>query len=58
MKNSKLYCCFSLPLREFLTEHNIRYEICAVNPNSNKMFWVYIRNEKLNRLLKEWSLKR
>ena len=31
MKNSKLYCCFSLPLREFLTEHNIRYEICAVN---------------------------
>ena len=41
MKESKLYCCFSVPLRDYLAQQNIRYELCAVNPNSNKMFWEY-----------------
>ena len=58
MKESKLYCCFSVPLREYLAQQNIRYELCAVNPNSNKMFWVYIRDEKLNECLKIWSLRK
>ena len=56
MKESKLYCCFSVPLRDYLAQQNIRYELCAVNPNSNKMFWVYIKNEKLDKLLNEWTL--
>ena len=55
MKESKLYCCFSVPLRDYLAQQNIRYELCAVNPNSNKMFWVYIKDEKLNILASEWS---
>ena len=58
MKESKLYCCFSVPLRDYLTQNKIRYELCAVNPNSNKMFWVYIRDEKLNECLKTWSLRK
>ena len=55
MKNSKLYCCYSVPLRNYLSENGIRYEIAAKNPNSDIYFWVYIRTEKLNKLLSLWS---
>lgn len=50
-----LFCCYSLNLRDFLSQHGVRYELCALNPNSKNMFWVYIRTDKLNKLLDEWS---
>ena len=55
---SSLYCCYSINLRKFLTENGVKYEICALNPNSNQMFWVYVRNEKLDELLTKWSSSR
>lgn len=51
-----LFCCYSLNLRDFLSQHGVRYELCALNPNSKNMFWVYIRTDKLNKLLDEWSV--
>lgn len=51
----ELYCCYSLPLRKYLYENGIRYKLAALNPNSKKLFWVYVKDENLNRLLKEWS---
>jgi hypothetical protein len=54
-KVSKLYCCYSLNLRDFLYKHGVKYDLCALNPNSKNMFWAYIRNKKLNTLLDEWS---
>ena len=53
--NVKLYCCYSLNLREFLYDNGMRYELAALNPNSKSLFWVYIKDEKLDRLLSEWS---
>lgn len=53
---SKLYCCYSLPQRDYLAINGIRYELVAENRKSHKPMWVYIRNEKLDKLLKEWSL--
>jgi hypothetical protein len=55
MKNSKLYCCYSVPLRDYLIQHGIRYEICAKNPNSDILMWIFIRTEQLNKLLEMWS---
>lgn len=55
MKNSRLYCCYSVPLRDYLLQNGIRYEICAKNPNSDILMWVFIRTEQLNNLLKIWS---
>lgn len=52
---SSLYCCYSINLRKFLTNNNVKYEICALNPNNNQMFWVYIRDKKLDELLTKWS---
>lgn len=54
---SKLYCCYSLNLRKFLECKGLRYELAALNPNSQKLFWVYIKTKRLNELLEEWSAK-
>ena len=53
----KLYCCYSLNLRKFLSKRGIKYHLCALNPNSHKMFWVYVLDEELNSLLRQWSEK-
>lgn len=55
MDNVELYCCYSLNLREFLYKNGLRYKIAALNPNSKSLFWVYVKNEKLDKLLDEWS---
>lgn len=51
----ELYCCYSLNLREFLNSNGMRYKLAALNPNSKSLFWVYVKDEKLDRLLNEWS---
>ncbi len=53
----KLYCCYSLNLRNYLHDNGLKYEIAALNPNSKKLFWVYIKTEKLDQLLTKWSNK-
>ena len=58
MNNVELYCCYSLNLRNYLYENGLRYKIAALNPNSKSLFWVYIKNEKLDKLLNEWSSKK
>ena len=55
MKQSKLFPCYSIPLRDFLTSHGIRYELVGLHPETHKMFWVYIKDEKLKTLTSEWS---
>lgn len=56
--NIELYCCYSLNLRNYLHKNGLRYKIAALNPNSKKLFWIYIKNEQLNNLLNEWSSKK
>lgn len=53
--NVELYCCYSLPLRNFLYKNGLRYKLAALNPNSKKLFWVYIKDEKLDKFLNEWA---
>lgn len=55
MKNSKLFPCYSVPLRDFLTSKGIRYELVGIHPETHNMFWVYIKTEKLNNATYEWS---
>lgn len=51
----QLYTCYSINLRNFLYKNVVKYKLAARNPNSNKLFWVYIKNEQLNELLNEWA---
>lgn len=55
MNDVNLYCCYSLNLREFLYKNGMRYKLAALNPNSKSLFWVYVKDEKLDKLLNEWS---
>lgn len=57
-ENVELYCCYSLNLREFLYNNGMRYKLAALNPNSKSLFWVYVKNEKLDKLLTEWSVNK
>ena len=57
MFNSKLYCCFSVPMMNYLTENNVKYELVALSPNSKRTMWIYIKDDKLRKLLKDWSEK-
>lgn len=53
-----LYCCYSIDLRNFLKNNGVQYKIVAQNPNSQRIFWVYVRNSELDKLLSEWSTRR
>jgi len=51
----KLYCCYSIPLRDYLKDKGIGWEVVALSPNTKSTMWIYIKNEKLNKYLDEWS---
>ena len=53
----EFYTCYSLPLRNYLRDNGMRYKLVALNPNSKKLFWVYIKDEQLDTLLNKWSAK-
>lgn len=55
MRENKLYCCYSVPLMNYLTQHNVEYELVALNKKTKCTMWIYLKNEKLDNLLKEWS---
>lgn len=54
-KDVELYCCYSLPLRKYLYKNGLEYKLAALNPNSKSLFWIYVKNEKLDKLLSDWS---
>ena len=57
MKDNKLlYICYCIPQRNYLKSNGIRYEVGGKSFNTNCPFWVYIKNEKLDKLLNEWTL--
>lgn len=54
MKN-KIFCCYSIELRNYLLSNNFRYEVVGLNPTSKKMFWGFFKSNQLHKTLKEWS---
>lgn len=52
----KLYCCYSLPQKDYLKTNGINYEIVALNKNTKCTMWIYTKTEKLNELLNQWTL--
>lgn len=53
----QLYTCYSLNLRNYLYDNGLKYKLAARNPNSNKLFWVYVKNKRLDELLMKWAEK-
>ncbi len=57
MKNKKYFFCYSYKLKMFLSENKILYEFAGNNPNNNKPYWGYFKDEKLLDALKKWSFQ-
>ena len=57
-KQQKIYCCYSMNLRNYLSKNGIRYELEAMSKSTHKTFWLYIKNDKLNQLLQEWTVNK
>lgn len=57
MEDISLYCCYSIRLRDYLTNNGLKYKLAGLNPNSKKLFWVYVKTDELDRLLDCWSKK-
>ena len=54
--SKRIFCCFSVPLKNFLLENNIKYEMCALNEKTHKTMWLYVKDKKLDNALNLWSL--
>ena len=55
LSKDEVYLCFSFPLFKFL-ENNQVYPIAKeIHRTTNKVFTVFIKNEKLQELLKQWT---
>lgn len=49
------YITYNPQLKVFLSSRGIKHGVCGLNPNSNKIFWVYDRTKKeFNEALDEW----
>ena len=57
MQKSKLFPCYSVPFRNFLTSKGVRYELVGLHPETYKMFWIYVKNKELDKYASEWSQK-
>lgn len=55
MSNERIYCCYSKNLKDYLYHYGIRYGCCGLNPNSQKLFWGYVKTPELDKLLDKWS---
>lgn len=55
IKQSKLFPCYSIPMRDFFASKGIRYELVGLHPKSHDMFWVYIKTIELEKAMREWS---
>lgn len=56
-KKSKLFPCYSIPMRDFFSLRGIRYELVGLHPETKKMFWVYIKTPELDVAMNEWNSK-
>lgn len=53
---NRIYVCYSKPLKDFLCQNGLPYDITGTNTSTNRQFFAYVRDEKLNKLLDEWRL--
>lgn len=57
MKKSKLFPCYSIPMRDYFSSVGIKYELVGLHPETKNMFWVYVKTPELDKAMLEWSRK-
>lgn len=54
----EFYYCYSYPLKYFLISGGEFSIVSGIHPKTNKKYWVFEKNEKLDRLLTEWQSRK
>lgn len=54
-KKFKGYRCFSVPQKEFLMLRGSEYITVAKDPKSLDTFWLFLRDDNLDKSLSEWT---
>lgn len=57
MKEKDLYVCYSIKQHNYLNSIGIRYLITGLSITTNKQFYVYYRDDKLDKALSNWTRK-
>ena len=52
--NKSIYRCYSVNLMQFLSQHNERYILIALDIKSQRKFWAYVKTDNFNKLLQQW----
>lgn len=54
-KRIRTFKCFSNNLKVFLMSRGLEYVGVALDPITDKTFWLFIRDDKLDELLSIWT---
>ena len=52
---SKYYYCYSYNQKKFLIDNGEYSIVKGIHPETQKRYWVFERNEKLDELLTKWQ---
>lgn len=55
IENKEWFRCYSSPLLKELKENGCRYEFVAKDIVNDKTFWLFLVDDEVERVLKEWK---
>lgn len=55
---NKYFYCYSWNLKKFLNSNNEESIVSGLHPNTKKKYWVFERNNNIDKLLSEWQLRK
>ena len=53
--NKEFFFCYSRDLHTYIQGHRINYVCAARHETTYKKFWLYMRSERLNKALAEYT---
>ena len=54
-KQFKAYKCFSTRQKRYLMDKGFEYICIAIDPKTEDLFWLFLRNDNLNKALDNWD---
>lgn len=55
MQNENVFYCYSAKVRRYLNDHNVRWFEKGINPKSERPYWKYEINDKLQEHLNSYK---
>ena len=53
--NNQYFYCYSVKMKDFLKSQGLNYITKALNPNSNKPYFMFDKSKELDLAIKKWN---